>query len=57
MVSWRKIIVPEVSMGSNEVCYARTQPAQDVPSDLECERGSEDDEDFEEQDRQQVKTA
>ena len=57
MVSWRKIIDPEVSMGSNEVCCARTQPAQDVPSDLECERGSEDDEDFEEQDRQQVKTA
>ena len=47
MVSWGKIVDLEVSLGSNGVCYARTQPAQDVPSD---DDGLEDDEDLGEQD-------
>ena len=37
MVSWGKIVDPEVSMGSGGVCHARTIPTQEAPDDSDCE--------------------
>jgi len=37
MVSWGKIVDPEVRMGSDGVCHARIIPTHDAPSDSDCE--------------------
>ena len=37
MVSWGKIVDPEVSMGSDGVCHARTIPTQEASDDSDCE--------------------
>ena len=35
MVTWGKIVDPELSLGSDGLCYARTRPTPEVPSDDE----------------------
>jgi len=37
MVSWGKIVHPEVSMGSDGACHARIVPTHDASSDSDCE--------------------
>jgi len=37
MVSWGQIVDPEVSMGSDGVCHARTIPTQEASDDSDCE--------------------